>query len=89
MNVKVAKWGNSIGVRVPATVAAQAGLKPGTEVEIVSEADFVKIVPIAKSPRRLEAAYKEMAKDEKTEGQALEWSETLLADAAGTADEAW
>ncbi|MCI0749212.1 MAG: AbrB/MazE/SpoVT family DNA-binding domain-containing protein [Nevskiales bacterium] len=89
MNVRVAKWGNSLGVRVPAAVAAEAGLKPGTEVKVVSEGQAIRIVPVSKTPPRLEAAYKEMAKDEKSESQALKWSEELLLDAAGTADEAW
>lgn len=87
--MKVAKWGNSLGVRVPAAVAALAGLKAGTEVQVVSEGNAIKIVPLAKSAPRLEAAYKEMAADESAEEQALEWSESLLHDAAGTADEAW
>lgn len=35
------------------------------------------------------AGYSEMAKDEESEGQALDWSESLLADAVGLANETW
>lgn len=89
MNTRVAKWGNSLGVRLPSALAAGAGLKPGSAVDLIAEGNAIKIVPIAKIPRRLEAGYKEMAKDEAAEGRALEWSESLLPDAAGAADEAW
>ncbi|MGH6866485.1 MAG: AbrB/MazE/SpoVT family DNA-binding domain-containing protein [Methyloceanibacter sp.] len=32
MKVKIAKWGNSLAVRLPKTVADEAGLCPDTEV---------------------------------------------------------
>jgi antitoxin MazE len=43
MKVKLAKWGNSLGVRVPTAAAEAAGLKAGTEVEIVVQGDELRI----------------------------------------------
>jgi len=40
-----AKWGNSIGVRIPATIAAEVGLKPGSEVKVVREGKSIRLVP--------------------------------------------
>jgi antitoxin MazE len=37
--MRVAKWGNSLAVRLPADVAQQLDLKEGDEVEIVAKPD--------------------------------------------------
>jgi antitoxin MazE len=37
MQVKISKWGNSIGVRVPKDVAEKLGLKDGTNAELSVE----------------------------------------------------
>jgi antitoxin MazE len=37
MKVKVAKWGNSLGVRLPKAAAEAAGIEAGTELDIVAE----------------------------------------------------
>ena len=34
MKVKVAKWGNSLGLRLPKAAVEATGLKPGSEVEV-------------------------------------------------------
>lgn len=34
MRVKIAKWGNSLGVRLPKAAVEAAGFSPGTEVDI-------------------------------------------------------
>ena len=34
MKVKVAKWGNSLGLRLPKAAVEATGLKPGAEVEV-------------------------------------------------------
>ena len=43
MKVKLAKWGNSLGVRVPKAAAEAAGLKAGTEVDVVVEGRELRI----------------------------------------------
>jgi antitoxin MazE len=37
MKAKVAKWGNSLGLRLPKQLAAELGLVPGAEVELARE----------------------------------------------------
>jgi antitoxin MazE len=37
--MQVAKWGNSLAVRLPATVVEALGLKPGDHIDIYVEAD--------------------------------------------------
>jgi antitoxin MazE len=39
VQLRVSKWGNSLGLRVPREVAARAGLREGTRVEIEGFAD--------------------------------------------------
>ena len=34
--MKVAKWGNSLAVRLPKALVEDLGLKPGNELEVVS-----------------------------------------------------
>src|SRR5437868_2550255 len=46
METKVQKWGNSLGVRIPRSLAMEAHLKPGTAVEISAEADAIVIRPV-------------------------------------------
>ena len=51
MEAKVTKWGNSLGVRVPTSLAAQVGLKAGSEVSLVAEGRAIKLVPLG-TPHR-------------------------------------
>jgi antitoxin MazE len=37
VRVSVAKWGNSLGVRVPKDLAARVGLREGARVEMTAE----------------------------------------------------
>jgi antitoxin MazE len=46
MAIKLAKWGNSLGLRVPAAVAAELGLTAGAEVEVVREGASMKVTPV-------------------------------------------
>ncbi len=34
MRARIAKWGNSLGVRIPKVLAREAGLDEGTDVEV-------------------------------------------------------
>ena len=51
--MKVAKWGNSLAVRLPKALVENLGLKPGNELEVVS-ATPGRIV-LAKDERRKRA----------------------------------
>ncbi len=43
MQVQVARWGNSLGLRIPKELAAQAGLRAGARVELAAEGDKIVI----------------------------------------------
>jgi antitoxin MazE len=43
MNVRVARWGNSLGVRIPRHIAEHAGLRAGAQVEVEAEGDRIVI----------------------------------------------
>jgi antitoxin MazE len=45
MQVNVARWGNSLGLRIPKDVAEQAGLRAGCRVEIAAEDGRIVISP--------------------------------------------
>lgn len=48
MSVKVQKWGNSLGVRIPKTVIEKVNLKENSEVEIESKNGTIIISPAKK-----------------------------------------
>src|SRR5205807_2562088 len=43
MQVVLARWGNSLGVRIPKDIASRAGLSEGTRVEIEADGDRIVI----------------------------------------------
>ena len=43
MKTTVSRWGNSLGVRVPKALAAEAGLTEGSRVDIVAEGTRIVI----------------------------------------------
>jgi antitoxin MazE len=43
MPAKIAKWGNSAGVRIPASVLETAGLSVGDEVDVVARQGAVEL----------------------------------------------
>ena len=43
MQVQVARWGNSLGVRLPKELAARVGLAEGMRVELTAEASQLVI----------------------------------------------
>lgn len=55
--MQVAKWGNSLAVRLPAALVQDLGLKPGDEVEIVAhraENDEIAKIEVTRKPSRKE-----------------------------------
>lgn len=61
MKVKVAKWGNSLGVRLPKAAAEAAGLCPGAEVDVVVEGGDLRLKsPLRTSRQLLEEMVAEM-----------------------------
>lgn len=51
--MKVARWGNSLAIRIPADVAAALELKEGDEVQITIKED--RELEVAKDRKRAEA----------------------------------
>ena len=45
MQVQVARWGNSLGVRIPRELARSVGLAEGARVDIAAEGDRIVITP--------------------------------------------
>ena len=43
MQVHVARWGNSLGVRIPKDIAGKLGLNEGARVEMTAEDDRIVI----------------------------------------------
>jgi antitoxin MazE len=41
MQVKVARWGNSLGLRIPKDVARRTGLREGERVDVEAEGDRI------------------------------------------------
>jgi antitoxin MazE len=53
VRTKVQKWGNSLGVRIPRSVAVAARLQAGASVEIAPVAETIVIRPVKPARYRL------------------------------------
>ena len=49
MNVTIARWGNSLGVRIPKSLAQQVGFSEGSQISMEVEGN--KVVITAVKPR--------------------------------------
>ena len=45
MQVQVARWDNSLGLRIPKGIALRAGLREGTPVDVKADGDRIIISP--------------------------------------------
>lgn len=48
LKVRIQKWGNSLGVRIPQGIAKTAGIKSDTEVEMEVKETTILLKPIKK-----------------------------------------
>lgn len=46
MVIKILKWGNSLGLRIPKSFAKEAGVEEGSAVDIALEGDHLVIRPV-------------------------------------------
>lgn len=53
MKVKVAQWGNSLGVRLPKAAAESAGVTAGSELELTVEGTGFWLRPARKTSKQL------------------------------------
>ena len=58
METKVQKWGNSLGVRIPRSLAADVRLAAGSAVEIAAQDDAIVIRPVSRVRYSLAALLK-------------------------------
>jgi antitoxin MazE len=68
MRTKVARWGNSLGVRLPKLIAEDLGLTPGSELELRQDGTRLTLEAAAKQaiPRyRLEDLLAQIKPDQK------------------------
>lgn len=63
IQVQIAKWGNSLGLRVPRAVAESVGIGEGTRVDIEARPDGTIVVRKAKSRYTLEELIAGMTPD--------------------------
>jgi antitoxin MazE len=75
MKVKIAKWGNSLGVRLPKAAAEAAGLKAGADVDVVVEGGDLRL---RGQPRTTRFLLEEMVAEMKrlgpeSEPETVEW----------------
>ena len=54
MKTRIQKWGNSLGLRIPKTVAADAKVSEGTSVEINVENGRLVVAPKSKGRRTIQ-----------------------------------
>jgi antitoxin MazE len=53
VETKVQKWGNSLGVRIPRSVASGLRLGPGTPVDVSASDDAILIRPLERPKLKL------------------------------------
>ena len=46
MVIKILKWGNSLGLRIPKSFVREAGVEEGSSVDIAIEGDHLVIRPV-------------------------------------------
>jgi antitoxin MazE len=72
MKVKVAKWGNSLGVRLPKSAAESAGVRAGSELDLIVEGSGFRLRGAAKtSAQRLQELLDQI--DPKNVPEMVDW----------------
>jgi antitoxin MazE len=51
MQGQIGKWGNSLALRIPSSIAQEASVSDGRQVEISVERGSIVVRPIEKAPR--------------------------------------
>ncbi len=50
MTIKLKKWGNSLGVRIPHTMVKEMELAPEQEYELIQKENEIILRPVSKQP---------------------------------------
>jgi antitoxin MazE len=77
MKVKIAKWGNSLGLRLPRAAVEATGLKPGAEVDVTIQGRDLRVrsLPLTTIPHyRLEDLLAEIDRlGPQSEPETIDW----------------
>jgi len=74
VKVKVAKWGNSLGVRLPRAAAESVGVIDGSELDLTLEADGIRLRKPAKtSAQRLSDMLDEIKRRGLKPSETVDW----------------
>jgi antitoxin MazE len=63
MEIKIRKWGNSLGLRIPKLLAEQTGVREGSAVEISVEEERLVITPVRVEAYRLNDLLERVTRD--------------------------
>ncbi|VEP12093.1 antitoxin of the ChpA-ChpR toxin-antitoxin system [Hyella patelloides LEGE 07179] len=75
MSVKIAKWGNSLGIRIPKNLAEQVRLQEGDEIEISTAEERLIITPLKRKKYTLEELLEGMG--EENLHSEIDWGESM------------
>jgi antitoxin MazE len=64
MKFQIQKWGNSLALRLPKSVASHVGLSQGSEVEVSIEDNRLILTPVSSRRARLEALLDQIQDDQ-------------------------
>lgn len=53
MEIKVKKWGNSLGLRIPQAIANQINIQDGSRINLVLKNNKIELIPVASEEYRL------------------------------------
>ena len=63
MNTRIQKWGNSLGLRIPKSFAAEAGVAEGSEVDLTVEGGRLLVTPLRQRKYDLSDLLREVKPD--------------------------
>ena len=63
MVIKILKWGNSLGLRIPKSFAKEAGVKEGSSVDISIDGNRLVIRPVRPIKYRLSEMLSQVCED--------------------------
>jgi antitoxin MazE len=63
MSLKIAKWGNSLGIRIPKHLLEQIQLQEGDEIEISAAKDSLIVTPVKRTKYTLDELLEGMGEE--------------------------
>ncbi len=80
MEVRIQKWGNSDGIRIPSSILKALNIKTNDKVDLIQEKDKIIIAKPKKRHLTLEERvemFKSLPNDEKGNAESYDWGEDL------------